>query len=406
MPFATAIIIGVYFDCALSRSIASFVSVPKLWGVRVVKLSKPIGVVIGLLLFAGAVYSVMFVDWRTEPPVEPTPVRPLKTIVVGVTERTVERRYPGKVRPNEEVSLAFQVNGRLIELPVKKGQDVAEGELLGRLDPRDFENELAARVGIRENAESEYNMIKQLESEGNATFRELTQKKALYDKAVADEKIAAKALEDTSMRAPFAGVIADRYVENFQNVTAKEVIVSLQDVKDVEIEVSIPEETIALYQKSASDNRFLVTFDYLPSQTFEATVKEFSTEADPLTQTFQATFVMPAPADVNILPGMTATVTHVRSIVATDDDRGFPVPIEAVPVDGVGQYFVWRINPKGDKAATVRRVDVTVGELLDGYVVVERGLSAGDRIAAAGVHVLSEGQQVRPMTGGDRAVSQ
>ena len=81
-----------------------------------------------------------------------------------------------------------------------------------------------------------------------------------------------------------------------------------------------------------------------------------------------------------------------------------PPPIEVVPVDRVGQYFVWKIEdqPKGN--ALVHRQDVTVGEMVEKSILVTGGLVAGDRIAAAGVHLLLEGQVVRPLASkaGDR----
>ena len=220
---------------------------------------------------------------------------------------------------------------------------------------------------------------------------------AEFDVAEAEEKIAAKALEDTYLRAPFAGVIAQTFVENFENLARKQRILSLQDVSSVEIEVNIPEEVVAVAKGTADAFRFVATFDYLPGRDFAVTPREFTTEADPLTQTYAATLVMPAPEDVSILPGMTATITPYRLETAASEDSGYAVPIDAVPVDGLGTYYVWKTEQEAGGAWTVHRVDVKVGEMMQDEILVVEGLRTGDRIAAAGVHVLQEGQRVRPL---------
>ena len=276
------------------------------------KKARPriVGAVVGIILMAVAVYSVAFVDWTTEIPPEPPVVRPLKTMVIAGPFSASGRKYPGKVAANEEVNLAFQVSGQLIELPVRKGLDVAQGELLGRLDARDFENTLATRQAALTSARADYERIKSLYERDMAASKETIDSEAIYNAAVAQENIAQKAFDDTRLHAPFAGVIADTFVDNFQNVSAKQSVLSLQDVSSIEIVVNVPEERVvrATRGKEKDLYRFVASFEYLPDQEFEVEFKEFSTEADPATQTYEATFVMPALEDASILPGMTVTV--------------------------------------------------------------------------------------------------
>jgi RND family efflux transporter MFP subunit len=222
------------------------------------------------------------------------------------------RKYPGKVKANREVDLAFQVAGPLIELLVKKGVEVRTEQLLARIDPRDYEHTLAAKRGILAKAHSDLEKTKRLFDQGNAGRQEVVDNQAAFEVAQAESEIAAKALDDTYLRAPFAGTIANTFVENFENVRAKQAILSLQDVSSVEIEVNVPEEVVAVSKGTKDKFRFVATFDYLPGREFDVVPKEFATEADPTTQTYAVTLVMPAPTDVSILPGMTATVTPYR----------------------------------------------------------------------------------------------
>jgi RND family efflux transporter MFP subunit len=152
---------------------------------------------------------------------------------------------------------------------------------------------------------------------------------------------------------------------------------------------------MALALKAKGKDKAVATFDFLPGREFTVELKEVSTEADPATQTYAVTVVMPAPKDVTILPGMTATIRTYRKESAGPAGGGYAVPVDAVPVDGLGNCFVWVVKEKADRAWTVHRREVTVGEMMQDSILVTDGLEQGDHIATAGVHFLQEGQQVR-----------
>ncbi len=373
--------------------------------------TKVIGLFAGLVVLAAAVYSVFFIEWDTQTPPEPPVVRPLKTMVIESPFSASGRKYPGKVQAHEQVQLAFQVTGQLIELPVKKGLEVEQGELLARLDPRDYEHTLAVAQAALDAAQAEYERIRGLAERDLAAKKEETDSKAVYDAAVAKLNIASKALDDTRLQAPFAGVIADTYVDNFQNLNAKQPILSLQEIEHVEIVVNVPEARVIRAtptgarrnpseqgQREKDRYRFVATFEYLPGREFDVEVKEFSTEADPATQTYAATFVMPTPTDVTILPGMTATIREYRKKPDSAEAVAYAVPIDAAPIDGQGEYFVWVVKDAGGDTGTVHGVDGRVGEMVGKDILVLAGLEPGDRIALAGVHLLQEGQRVRPFS--------
>ena len=361
------------------------------------KISRLAVVVIAAALVLTAAVAVFVVDWPMKGKQFPPQIRPVKTIVVRPAPALTTRKYPGKVRANEKVDLAFQVDGPLIELPVKKGQDVTTGELLARIDPRDFQNDLASKAAELERTDAYYQRIQKAVKTGAVSRTELSNAKADYDKALAEKRISEKALDDTNLRAKFDGVIADRYVENFQNVKAKEAIVSLQDISSVEIEVNVPEQRVVLPKIAQQKYRFTAKFDYLPDREFDLTLKEFAMEADPATQTYLATFVMLSPHDLAILPGMTATIhEHLKDAVQIDT-TDYLLPIDAVAVDGLGNYYVWMVQHNADGTYNVHRQDIEVAEMIADRITVTAGLTSGATIAAAGVRLLQQGQQIRPL---------
>ena len=361
---------------------------------------------VGGALMVAAIASVFLIDWNPEVEEPPPPIRPLKTLVVGTMDAGVKWQYPGKVSASEEAEMAFEVAGTVQDLLVNEGDRVTAGMVLARLDPSDYTNAVKSAQAELQRSEAQLSRVKQAAKSNAVSQQEVSDAQASYDKADAEFSIRQKALADTEIKAQFDGVIARTYVKQFENVRAKAPILNLQNIQRVEIQASIPEARVALVDPEKrkagnSDIRFTAAFDFFKDRTFELEVKEFSTEADPVTQTYSATFVMEAPKDVTILPGMTAMVSEEGAPdQAPAADGALLVPLDMVPVDGLGQYFVWVLEQGDGEVHAVTRRDVSVGEITGDSIAVASGLSKGDRIAAAGVHILVEGQQVRLLESG------
>ncbi len=115
-------------------------------------------------------------------------------------------------------------------------------------------------------------------------------------------------LEDSTLRAPYDGVIAQRFVEQGQNVRANERVVIFQDIDEIDIAVDVPEAVMAADLRSADIVQMLASFNGAPGLLFPVHVKEIAQRADPITQTFTVRVGMKSPPGVNLLPGMTGTV--------------------------------------------------------------------------------------------------
>src|SRR5262245_22062455 len=81
---------------------------------------------------------------RPAPPMTQEVVRPVRTMIVGVPTESVRRAFPGQAEANEEADLSFRIAGSLIELPANVGDTVKKGQILAKLDPKDFEVRLRA----------------------------------------------------------------------------------------------------------------------------------------------------------------------------------------------------------------------------------------------------------------------
>jgi RND family efflux transporter MFP subunit len=199
-------------------------------------------------------------------------------------------------------------------------------------------------------------------------------------------------LEDSTLRAPYDGVIAQRFVEQGQNIRAHDRVVIFQDVDEIDIAVDVPESVMAADLRTSDIVQMLASFNAAPGLLFPVHIKEVAQRADPITQTFTIRVGMKAPPGVNLLPGMTGsvTLTYRRASILGGQ---ILVPITAIVKENTGGEVAWVIGPDGN----VERRPVKTGSVTGDRIVVSEGLQPGDRIAVAGVQFLHEGMKVRDL---------
>jgi len=160
-----------------------------------------------------------------EAPVEQAEVaRPIKMISIGegAGSRTLE--VPGSVSAAQSADLSFEVSGRMLARIVEEGQLVEAGEVVAKLDPRDYVAQRNAARARRDTVKADYDRYRKAFEKNAVTEQQVSRSKGQLDISQAELDIAEKALQDTELRAPFAGRIARRLVDDFANVRPKETV--------------------------------------------------------------------------------------------------------------------------------------------------------------------------------------
>jgi membrane fusion protein, multidrug efflux system len=315
----------------------------------------------------------------------------VQTFVVGVDEEILE--LPGRVQATRRSELAFPVSGLLIARPVVAGQHVANGEMLAQLDPRDLENRVTLEEARLALAEADFLRFSRLAASpvSPVTPAEVDRKRAEFEIATVRTAQARKVLEDATLTAPFDGIVAATLVDNHQRVRADQPVLLLEASEALEVVVDLPERVLGRLRDLPRDRPVAeAVFAAAPGRVFPARVTEIATRADPVTQSFRVTLAIDRPEDINLLPGMTATVyarpaVYLRSVLR--------VPLSAVGESEAGDAFVWVVDPETSR---IDRQPVTLGEASNGTVVVEEGLQGGQRVVSAGVGRLQAGMAISP----------
>ncbi|MDD3119083.1 MAG: efflux RND transporter periplasmic adaptor subunit [Victivallales bacterium] len=327
------------------------------------------------------------------------PIRPVKLFTVPPLQDRNYRYYPAKVKSAQRVQLAFQVGGQIIRFPAQAGLQVKKGQLLGTLDARDYSSNYKSAVARYNEAQADFKRYSGLVNKQAVSQSAYEEKHRAYQVAEADMEIKRKALADTQLLAPFNGVIAVTYVDNYQNVEAKQEVLFLQGSDYLELYISVPEKDIITIPTTSSRRKItaaiqpVAIFTTLKNKTFPLTLKEFETKADASTQTFKAVFLMTPPKGYSIMPGMTALVRVVDSS-ATGTPSGYWLPVTAVTDNGRAEPCVWVV----DRQMTVHRRNVTTDGMKTDRIMVTGGIATGEIVVAAGTEFLTEGMKVKKLT--------
>lgn len=331
----------------------------------------------------------------SEPEVEQSKqetIRPAKIFKIKDISQQYMRNFPAEVEAHQGSFLAFRVNGQLSDLTVLPGQKVEKDQLLARLAPEDFQLQVDDRKARFELAKSQFTRSQKLLDQNLASQAQFDEARANMLVAESVFKKAQTDLQYTELRAPFAGTISQKFVENFENIQAKQNIFFLQNQQLLDVSIRVPERIVARVKK---DNKYQpsVVFDGFPEQSYLLTVREWDSKADPTTLTYKVVFTLPKPEGFNLLPGMTGNVKIDLSKVMTTAYQGYVVPLEAVLSVENNQGYVWKFDRSN---GNIEKVNVKIGNIHRNGIEVLSGIAQGDEIVAAGGHYLKAGMRVRP----------
>ena len=339
----------------------------------------------------------------SEPEVQTAEViRPIAWTQVSATQLEQLRTLSGIVAPVEATRLSFEVTGKIQQVEVKLGDTVNKGDLLARLNPRTFDLSIqSSQAQLEQNlasladAESEYRRYAKLVEQGLVAQSGYDRAKAAFeaqksavDVARAQLDIARKNRQDSSLRAPYDGIITKRHIEPSQQIAAGQAAFEIEGTHGLEVNVMVPE---TLIRQLTREMVLPVRFPVLPGVSHNGRITEIGTRAESA-NAFPITVFL-TEQDPGLRAGMTAEVDFTFEGVGRTGHRGrsIRIPLTALQA-GLNQtvhVFVY-----DQKAQVVRKRQVQTENIMNNEVFISEGLKEGEIIATAGVAFLRDGQQV------------
>jgi len=320
----------------------------------------------------------------------------VEVIVHEVQKGPVYKTYTavGSVSPSDLARITPKVAGRIKEIYVEEGDNIAKGKLLMLIDTFDYERSLentssvakqakatlarANRDLLRTQALYKNKAISEQSCQDAMTSRDLAQHR--YDQALIAETIATRNLKECRVSAPISGVITEKLINKGEITGPQQLSFVIMQMDKVKVEVDLPEE---IYGFMKEGNGSIIELDAIPTETFNGTITKIYPTIDRLSRSFKVTITIDNPG-LKIRSGMTARSKVIQKAL----DSATSIPKSALMQGDEGYYVFVAADDK------VRRVQVETGIEGDSLYEATKGVSEGDLVVITGLAGLKDGMKV------------
>ncbi len=326
----------------------------------------------------------------------------LYTVRTGTIARTIP--VTGTLTPVERTTVKAKLAGDIVELAVREGETVRQGQLVARFDPTDFELRVREREAQLRSAQAQLAQAQRtLENNRQLLEKQFISQNAFdnassavdvaaaaRDAAAAQLNQARKALADTRITAPMSGIVAERFAQAGEKLPADARIVSIVDLTRMEIEAPVPASEIAAVRIGQPVSLSIEGID--GEQVGRVARINPGTQAGTRSVPIYIALAFPA-GEARVRAGMFA-----QGRLALEERRDVPVVPLAAIRDAGGRQFVYLIDGgrlvERDLRAGLRDESAPAGRGAVGLAEVREGLKAGDSIVGVNLGTLRTGSRV------------
>lgn len=332
-----------------------------------------------------------------EPAAPPPPdVRPVRAVTVEKTAPGETMRLTGQIRAQDEVNLAFRLDGRMLERLVNVGDRVKAGQVVARLDPAPMKNALRSAEAAAAAAQAQLTQARNTFERQNTLLAQGFTTRAAFDQAQQALQSAQSQVDATQaqmsnardqlgyaeLTATGEGAVTAVGAEPGEVVRAGAPIVKLARAGGRDGVFAVPE---AMVRTGPENPEIIVALVDDPRVVARGRIRELSPEADPTTRTFTVKVGLIDPPDA-----MRLGVSVTGSVVAAAVDA-IALPASAL-TEADGKPAVWVVDPT---TGVVALRAIAVARYEPAAVIVASGLQPGESVVTAGAHTLRPGQKVR-----------
>lgn len=290
----------------------------------------------------------------------------------------------GVTEPDRSVAIASETSGRVLELLKSAGDQVTDGELIARIDPRDLNAQLRTARANLEQMRLEYEGAQRLGNQGLQNRSQLAAAEAQFQSAQAQLEALELAVRDTQIRAPFAGILESLSVEVGTFVSPGQIVAEVYDYDPMRVVGEVPETDVNFLRAGQSATVSLVTGEQLSGElTFVGTV------ANPATRTFKVEIAVPT--SPKNLAGATAKAT-----VMLAEQQGHYVSPALLNINDAGELGLKTVNSNN----RVEFSSVSIVRSDTGGVWVT-GLPNRASLIVVGQGFVNAGDEVKPVAVSD-----
>lgn len=307
--------------------------------------------------------------------------------VIEILPRTVVdwAVLPADLTAERSATLAAEVPGRVESMHADIGDAVARGKVIATVDRRALAQQLAEAEALHRQAVEEAERAEALFEKRSITRQNLTEARTGLEVAQARLASARLALEKSSIRAPWSGHVAARFVDQGDYLQPGQPVIEL--VADSRLKVTAP---VAAPDAPlvAVGRPVEVSVEGFGDEVFEGEIVRVGATLDAASRTLGIEAMIDN-ADGRLKAGMYGRMRLARKSY----DDALVVPLSAL-IDAERGKYLYRVDEQG----VVQQTEPELGAILGEEVIVESGLEAGDRVVVEGHYRVSDGMTVNTRT--------
>jgi membrane fusion protein (multidrug efflux system) len=288
---------------------------------------------------------------------------------------------PAEVEPFEDLWVKAEVKGQVVSIPAKEGQLVEKGQLLVRLDDRDYRSRLARIEANYRLARQDYERMATLVNKNIAAESKLDEIEARLEDLTAQRNEAQLSLDRTLITAPISGQLNEIKAKKGDLLDVNQQVAQILQFKKVKVTVGVPESDVAAVFDL---NEAEVIIEALGNRRVQGKKVFLSRQPRTMARLYDLELMVLNP-DGRILPGMFGRVELIKRVF----DQALAVPLYAVIAQGDERFVYVEKDGQAEKRL------IKLGVLVGWQVHVEAGLNPGERVIVVGHRFLDDGQAVK-----------
>ncbi|MCF0058610.1 efflux RND transporter periplasmic adaptor subunit [Dyadobacter sp. CY356] len=304
----------------------------------------------------------------------------VRTAVAELRNMSQENKFLGSFSPNRKIEIRPQAGGEIVRLPITEGQHIGTGQLVAKLDDDQLRFQVEALQVTLEGHQNDLRRFEVLVKGDAVPAVNIERTKLSIRSTQAQIKQLNKQIANTTISAPFSGIITSKMVEKGSVVSIGTPMAEITDISSLKLVVNVPEKAIHQFRMGQS---IPVQTEVYPDAKFPGKVTMISAEGDEA-HNYPVEITVPNTTDNPLKAGMYGSIANLNEVKG----QSLAVPRQAI----MGSAKEPQLYVVENGKAVLK--NVSIGNSTNEYYEITKGLKAGDRVVTSGQINLQNGTLV------------
>lgn len=304
----------------------------------------------------------------------------VRTAVAELRNMSQENKFLGSFSPNRKIEIRPQAGGEIVKLPITEGQHISAGQLVAKLDDDQLRFQVEALQVTLEGHQNDLRRFEVLVKGDAVPAVNIERTKLSIRSTQAQIKQLNKQIANTTISAPFSGIVTSKLVEKGSVVAIGTAMAEITDISSLKLIVNVPEKAINQFRMGQTIS---VQTEVYPDAKFQGKVTMISAEGDEA-HNYPVEITVPNTTNNPLKAGMYGSIANLNEIKG----QSLAVPRQAI----MGSAKEPQLYVVENGKAVLK--NVAIGVSTNEFYEITKGLKAGDQVVTSGQINLQNGTLV------------